>query len=98
MMKMLKIKNTISLLILHHWPCDPTSVGLACIILLLQLTQGTCRLSWKMGRGDEQKPQSDVLYQTVINIDLRSSEMPPLPNNGTFKTIRWTFADPLNRL
>ncbi len=25
--------------------------------------------------------------QTVINIDFRSSEMPPLPNNGIFKSI-----------
>ena len=24
--------------------------------------------------------------------------MPPLPNNGIFKSICWTFADPLNRL
>ncbi len=62
----------------------------------LELIQGTCRLSLKMGRG-EQKP-CDALCQTVINIDFRSSEMPPLPNNGIFKLICWTFADPLNRL
>ncbi len=34
----------------------------------------------------------------VINIDFRSSEMPPLPNNGIFKLICWMFADALNQL
>ncbi len=63
----------------------------------LKLIQGTCRLSLKMGKGDEQKPP-DALYQTVVNIDFRSSEMPSLPNNGIFKSICWTFADPLNPL
>ncbi len=60
----------------------------------LELSQGTCRLSLKMGRGDEQKI-SDALFQ---NIGFRSSEMPPLPKNGIFKLICWTFADPLNWL
>ena len=30
---------------------------------------------------------SDVLYQTVIKFDFRSSEMPPLPNNGIWLQI-----------
>ncbi len=34
---------------------------------------------------------------TGINIDFRSSEMPPpLPNNGTFKSMCWTFVCRLN--
>ena len=63
------------------------------IVQMLESIQGTCRLSLKMGRGDEQKP-----LMHCINIDFRSSEMPPLPNNGIFKSICWAFADPLNRL
>ena len=61
----------------------------------LESIQGTCRLSLKMSRGDEQKT-CHALYETVINIDFRSSNMPPLPNNGTFKSICWTFASRLN--
>ncbi len=41
---------------------------------------------------------SNSLYQMVIDIDFRSSDIPPLPNNGIFKSVCWTFADPLNRL
>ncbi len=41
---------------------------------------------------------SVALYQMVINIDFRSSEMPPVTNNGIFKSICWAFGDPLNRL
>ncbi len=63
----------------------------------LESIQGTYRLSLKMGRGDEQKPVI-ALYQTVINFYLISTETPPLQNNGIFKSIGWTFADPLNRL
>ncbi len=63
----------------------------------LESIQGTCRQSLKMGRGDMQK-NFDELQLTVINIDLRSSEMPPLPNNGTFKLISWTFICWLNIL
>ena len=36
--------------------------------------------------GREMGENCDVLYLTVINIDFRSSEIPPLPNNGTFKS------------
>ncbi len=49
----------------------------------------------KMGRGAEQK-YCDVLYVTAVNIDFRSLEMPPLPINGTFKLMSWTFACRLN--
>ncbi len=66
-------------------------------VMLLKSIQGTCRLSLKMGMGDEQKPLMHCI-RTVINIDFRSSEMPALPNNGIFKLICWGFADPLNRL
>ncbi len=59
----------------------------------LESIQGTGTLSVKMGRGDTKT--SDALYQTVI--DFRSSEMPPLPNNGIFKSVCWAFAAPLNR-
>ena len=59
--------------------------------------QRTSRQSLKMGRGDEQK-SCDALYLMVINIGLRSSEIPPIPNSGTFKSMCWTFACRLNIL
>ncbi len=76
-----------------NYSIEVEKLGLANV----ELIQGTCRLSLKMGRGDEQKPLMHCI-QMAINIDFRSSEIPPLPNNGIFKSVFWTFADPLNRL
>ncbi len=67
---------------------QPNTTNNKNLSVLLESIQWTCRLSLKMGRGDdEQKKKSDALYQTAINIDFRSSEMPPLPNNGIFKSM-----------
>ncbi len=63
----------------------------------LESIQGTCRLSLKMGKGGEQKTVMS-LYLAVINIDLTYSEMSPLSNNGTFKSMCWTFVCRLNIL
>ena len=50
----------------------------------LESIQENCR-SLKIGRGDDEK--TDVLYLMVINIDFRSSEIPLLSNNGTYKSM-----------
>ena len=62
---------------------------------ILKSIQGACRLSLKIGREDE---KCNVLCMGVINIDFRSSQMAPLPNNGTLKSVSWTFACRLNIL
>ncbi len=65
---------------------DKYSIGewlLHCNMIQVKKVKGpACRLSLKMERGDEQKP-----LMHCINIDFRSSEMPPLPNNGIFKSM-----------
>ena len=51
-------------------------------IMQLESIQFTCWLILKLGMEDEQKI-CDVLYLTAVDIDFRSLEIPPLPNNGT---------------
>ncbi len=64
---------------------------------MLESIQGTGRPKFEDEQGRWAKT-SDALYQMVITIDFRPSEMPPLQNNDIFKSVCWTFADPLNRL
>ena len=47
----------------HQEPILQTKAGLASRLhARLESIQGTCRLSLKMGRGDEKKKNSDALY------------------------------------